>query len=216
MAYEEPREPQAYRERPRRRYGRAILLVAALFAAGYWLSPHVAVARLALAAQAGAPDAVLRRVDLPQVRASFARQIVRAYMARNPPLRGLDPLSRNMVGNVASGYVNAIISEHLTPEAIAGLLAGRSRSDVAEILPGGAALLRLDRLGAAWDLFRASGFTGPASFAVAVPTEAGPDRRFGLRFGLSGTSWLLRAIILPEAALSRFADELKARLDRGS
>lgn len=210
-------EDQAYDERPRRRYGRVILLIAAVLAAGYWLSPYVAVARLASAVQAGAGEAVLQRIDLPGVRASFSRQIVRAYMARNPPIRGLDPLSRNMVGNVASGYVNAIISEHLTPETIVALLAGGgSRPGATEIMPGGAALPRLDRLGAAWELFLAAGFTGPASFAVAVPADAEPDRRFDLQFGLSRTSWLLRAIILPEAALSRFADELKSRLDRGN
>lgn len=216
MADERLDDPRAYRGQPRRRYGLALALAIALLAAGYWLSPYIAVARFALAANAGATEAVVQRIDFAQLRSSFARQIVRAYIARNPPARDLDPLSRQALSSVASGYVSAIIADYLTPEAIADLLAGRQTASRAAELPAGAALPRIDGLGEAWQLFLASGFTGPMSFAVAVPVDADLGSRYGLQFGLSGTSWLLRAIALPEAALNRLADELKARIARGA
>lgn len=207
---------EADSEKPRRRYGLAAAVTIAVLALGYWLSPYVAVARFALAANAGDTQAVAQRIDFAQLRSNFARQIVRAYMARNPQARDLDPLSRQALSSVAGGYVSAIIADYLTPEAIADLLADRrNASRAAELLPG-AALPRVDGLGQAWQLFLASGFTGPASFTVEVPVDAAPGSRYGLRFGLSGASWLLHAVALPEAGLNRLADELKGRIERGT
>ena len=187
---------------------------------GYWLSPYVAAARLAQAANAGATDEVLARIDLPALRISFARQIVRTYISRNPQARGLDPLARQVVAGAATGFVDAIIAEHLTPAAIAALLADRgSAAPQGEVLGPGLALPRTGGFGNAWTLFRNSGFDGLASFAVTVPPKAASaDERdaYRLRFGLSGMRWKLRALELPRAVLARLADELKSRTDRAS
>lgn len=193
------------------------LLLAVLF--GYWLSPYVGATRFALAANAGASDEVLARTDLPALRAAFARQIVRAYLSRYPQARGLDPLARQVVTGVARGYVDALVAEHLTPEAIAALLSARGPATPGGLLGQGVALPRAERLGDAWTLFMNSGFDGPASFVVTIPPNeaaaAGPES-YLLRFGLSGLRWKLRALELPQAVLGRLADELKSRTDRGS
>jgi hypothetical protein len=203
----------------RRRAGLAVgLLLAILF--GYWLSPYVAATRFALAANAGASDEVLARADLPALRAAFARQIVRTYLSRYPRARGLDPLARQVVASAAAAYVDAIIAEHLTPEAITTLLGARGAAAQAGALLGrGVTLPRVDGLGDAWTLFANSGFDGLASFAVAIPPQevaADGQDAYRLRFGLAGMRWKLRALELPQTVLARLADELKSRTDRAS
>lgn len=198
------------RARKRRRFRIVAAAAAALLILGYWLSPYVAAARFAAMAQEGDAEAVLLRTDLPALQRSFARQIVRAYLASNPRTRDLDPLSRQAASGVAAGYVGAIIADHLTPAAIAALLAGR-RTGTGGVFPPGGGLTPIDGFGRAWALFRSAGFTGPASFAVEAPIAGEPYR---LHFTLSGTSWLLSAIDLPAAVLERLAGELKARTER--
>lgn len=209
-------DTEAGRRRPR--WGLRIGLGAVLaILIGYWLSPYLSAARFALAANAGASEEIIARTDLRALRVSFARQIVRAYLAREPQTRSLDPMARRLVGNVATGYVEAIIAEHLTPQAIATLVSARG----AAVQPGsplgrGAALPSMDIAGA-WTLFVNSGFDGPASFAVELPARDGEGAdRYRLRFGLADARWMLRAVELPQTALDKLADELKARTDRGA
>lgn len=207
---------QAYPARRRRRYGLLAAVVGVLLAFGYWLSPYVAVARFALAAQAGDTPAVMSRMDLNAVRNGFARQIVRAYLARNPQTRGLDPFSRQAVGSVAAGYVSGIVAEYLTPEVIADLLQhGRSRSRAGELLGEASPLPRLDGIGQAWSLFLASGFSSPRRFMVE-PGNVGGAAGYRLTFGLGGTGWLLRLVELPDTSLSRLVDMLSTRIERRS
>lgn len=205
---------------PSRRGGRLLVGLLLAILLGYWLSPYIGAARLAYAANAGATGEVLARTDLPALRVSFARQIVRTYLSRHPQARGLDPLARQVVAGVATGYVDALISEHLTPEAIAALLSARgSAPQGGGLLGPGVTLPRGDRLGDAWTLFMNSGFDGLTSFAVTVPpneASAGEQDTYRLRFGLSGWRWKLRALELPQVVLGRLADELKSRTDRGS
>jgi len=205
-------------ERRRPRWGLRIGLGAVVaILIGYWLSPYLSATRFALAANAGASAEILARTDLPALRASFARQIVRTYLARQPQTRSLDPLARQVVGSVATGYVEAIIAEHLTPQAIATLISARgAATPPGSPLGRGVALPSMDIAGA-WTLFANSGFDGLASFAVELPArdEASADR-YRLRFGLAGLGWVLRAVELPQTALDKLADELKARTDRGA
>ncbi len=202
----------------RPRWGLRIALgVVAAVLIGYWLSPYLSASRFALAAKAGATDEVLARTDLPALRTSFARQIVRTYMARQPQARSLDPLARQIVGGGATGYVDAIIAEHLTPQAVAALLSARGgAAQPGGVLGQGVALPTPDLQGA-WTLFANSGFDGPTRFSVELPAraEAGADR-YRLRFGLVGLRWVLQAVELPRSALVKLADELKARTDRGA
>jgi len=205
-----------YRPKPRSRFGLVAGLLIALLAFGYWVSPYVAATRLALAAQSGDSQAIIARIDVPALRNAFARQIVRAYMARNPQTQGLDGLARQAVGSVATGYVSGIISDYLTPEVIADLLRqGRSSSRAGDLLGEGAAMPRVDGLRQAWQLFLASGFIGPTRFAVEPAASTG-GRGYRLIFGLDGAGWPLNAVELPEETLQRLADELSTRIQNRS
>lgn len=202
---------------PRRRL-RILLGIVAAALIGYWASPYLSVTRFALAANAGATEEVLARTDLRALRASFARQIVRTYLGREPQTRSLDPLARQVVGSVATGYVDAIIAEYLTPQAIAALISARGAGAQSRALLGQGLTLPNSDLQGAWTLLANSGFDGLASFAVAVPAGRGAaeEERYRLRFRLVGLRWVLRAIELPRSTLEKLADELKSRTDRGS
>lgn len=205
-----------YESRPRGRLGRHVLILVAVLGFAYWLSPYVAAVRFALAVQSGSSEAVTARIDLPAVRNAFARQIVRTYLGRNPQTKGLDGLARQAVGSVATGYVSAIVSEYLTPEAIADLLRqGRSSSRAGALLGEGAPMPRIVGLSQAWQLYRASGFGGPTSFIVEPAASTGA-KGYRLIFGLDGLGWPLKAADLPDETLNRLADELSARIDRKS
>lgn len=201
--------------RPRRRFGRILAVIIVLAGLAYWISPYVAVARLASAANAGRTEAVLARIDIDDLRSSFARQIVRAYVARNPQARGLDPMSRQMVASVIGGYVSAIVSNYLTLDTIAELITRqRASARAGDILSSGSALPRLEGWRDAWAVFSAAGFTSPTGFTLESDPAAEADERFRLHFGLKDWSWLLRSVELPESVLNRLADELKTRIDR--
>lgn len=207
-------ETQIYREAPRRRHGLYAAMIVAALVFGYWVSPYVAVAKFALAVQSGPDEAVVSRIDVVGLRNHFARQIVRTYIARNPQTRSLDNLSRQAVGSVAAGYVSGIVADYLTPEAITDLLRrGRTSSRAGDLLGQGAPLPRIEGLRQAWSLFIASGFAGLTSFAVDTAPISGTGG-YRLTFGLSDARWLLRAVDLPEATLTRLADELSARIER--
>ncbi|WID98034.1 DUF2939 domain-containing protein [Bosea vestrisii] len=203
---------------PSRRSVKVLLGILVALLIGYWLSPYVGVARFLMAAQTGRGEEVLGRVDLPAVRGALAKQVVRAYVAREPQMRELDPLARRVVSGAAVGYVDAIIAEHMTPEAITALLAARNAGSRSGTGPAGLTLPRAGEFAGAWDLFAASGFDGPADFVVVLPqaTDANEAERYRLRFGLKGWRWQLRAIELPSATISRLVEELKARVGRGS
>ena len=194
-------------ERPRRPYGLIAAFVAGLLLVGYWASPYVAATRFAFAIQSGDSAGAIERMNVGSLRNSFARQIVQAYLGRNPQLRNLDPLKRQVISGVATSYVAAIVADYLTPDALAELLAqGRTRSAAGALVGDGAALPPLAGLSDAFSLFMASGFTGLDSFAIEPPASG-----YKLGFGLHGGQWLLRSVLLPEAMINRLVDELTAR-----
>lgn len=182
----------------------ALTILVALGAA-YWASPYFSAVRFAQAARAGDVQGVLSRIDASRVRASFARQIVRAYASTDTGYLALPTEARVGVSLAASAYVEAMLAQHLTPEAVAQALSGKREQRNQPV--------RLPSIGAwgdAWEVFSASGFTRPATFAVDIPkTEAGPIR---LLFGFFGTGWKLTSVQLPEASMRLVINELRTQI----
>ncbi len=105
---------------------RLVLIMAALGGVAYWASPYVAAARLANAAKRGDIEAIVTRFDVPRMRISLARQIVRAWPLDQALVAAIDPAARQAAGLVAVTYVDAMISEHFSSEALASALAGQA------------------------------------------------------------------------------------------
>lgn len=173
----------------------------------YWASPYIAVARFARAAERGDTAEFIERLDIPRLRNSFARQIVRAYPVDPALLASLDPVARQAAGLVAVTYVDAIITEHFAPEAIMRVLADKSGSPM--VGAPGISLPTMNDLGGAWDIFMASGFTGLVSFSVDAKTGAGGSYRLGFR--LIGGTWRLVSLGLPSEVIAQAISLLRAR-----
>lgn len=190
-----------------KRVSKVIALTAVIAAVVYWCSPYLAVARFANEAERGDNAAVIQRLDIPRLRNSFARQIVRAYPVDPGLVSSLDPVTRQAAGLVAVAFVDAIIEKHFTPEAILRVLAARRGSPLAGA--AGVSLPTMLALGGAWDIFMASGFTGPVSFSVEAKAEAGGIYRLGFRF--IGGTWRMVSFGLPSDVIAQTITLLKAR-----
>jgi len=114
------------------------------------------------------------------------------------------------VGSVGAGAADALLREVLTPENIAALLnTGRVG------FPGsGASVWRMPPLGEAfragpWRAVRNSYFDGPLSFFVGLD---GPEGRYDVHLHLSGTTWRLSGLDIPEEVSARLAREIARRV----
>lgn len=174
----------------------------------YWASPYIAAVRFARAAAQGDVEAVVDRLDLPRIRNSFARQIVRAYPIDAALVASLDPAARHAAGLIAITYVDAIIAEHLNPDVVAGLLANR-QGEAARGTAGDWNLPSIRNFDGAWDVFMSSGFIGPTSFSAETPPN--PEGRYRLGFRLIGGKWRLVSIGLPASVVERAIDKLRKR-----
>ncbi|WP_186420231.1 DUF2939 domain-containing protein [Bosea sp. CS1GBMeth4] len=192
----------------RRRWSRLALVAILVLGLGYWASPYVALARFAGAARSGNVAEVLERIDARRLRASFARQIVRAHAATEPGFLSLPAEARQGASIAAAAYVEAMLAEQLTPELVAQALSGRPAAAARKI-----ELPTIREWGNAWELFNAAGFTGPAAFAVDLATDEFGQIRLVFRSSVSG--WLLASVVLPRQTIRQIIDEVRARLKAG-
>ncbi|MEN5081531.1 DUF2939 domain-containing protein [Bosea sp. TWI1241] len=192
------------------RHTRTILIGAALAAValGYVASPYLAVARLAQDLEARRVEAVTARLDLPQLRQSIARQLARAFLARNPDIAKQSPLGRQAGAMVVGGFVNAYLAETFTPEAVEALL--RDSRPPAALAGEAASLPSLGRLRGGLELLRTAGFTGPTAFRAEAPDSAEGTLALGLR--LQGVRWRVTSIELPRSWIDRLVDDLGRKL----
>ena len=195
----------------RRFLGAAIALVVAFIA--YWAWALAGAAELAAVASQGDAAAVMERVDLPSLRHSLSRQITRAYLEQNPKFQKLRPLEQGLAGSVGAGVAEALLREVLTPENIAALL-NKGRVGVAKAGdPAAETLWRMPPLGEAFrtgplQAVLSSSFDGPVSFVVELD---GGDGRYGVHLRLSGTTWRLSGLDIPEEVSARLAREIAER-----
>jgi Protein of unknown function (DUF2939) len=187
----------------------AIALVVVV--AAYWGWALVGAAQLASVASQGDPEAVMQRVDLPALRRSLGSQIARAYLEQNPQFQKLLSLERGFVGSVGGGAADALLREVLTPENIAALL-NKGRVGLPNM--DAEAPWRMPPLG---DAFRAgalqalmnSYFDGPLSFVVGLDSAGA---RYGVHLHLSGMTWRLSGLDVPQEVSARLAREIAERV----
>jgi hypothetical protein len=192
----------------RKLIGAAVAVV--VLVAAYWGWALAGAAQLASAAQRGDAAAVMERVDLTSLSRSLSGQISRAYLDQNPQLQKLLSLQPGFAGGVG---INAAAAEMLlravlTPENIAALLKGRVGAADA------GTLWRMPALGEAFSVnplqaVANSYFDGPTSFVLNL---ASPDGPYGVHLRLSGLTWRLSGLDVPEAVTARVAHEIAERV----
>ena len=188
----------------------AIALV--VLVAAYWGWALAGTAELASAAQRGDANAVMERIDVTSLSRSLSGQISRAYLEQNPQLQKL-MAQKGFGGDVGINAAAAemLLRAFLTPENIAALL---NQGHVGNAGGPDAALWRMPALGEA---FRArplqavihSHFVSPASFVVGLDS---PDGRYGVHMDLSGTTWRLSGLDIPDEVTARIARQIAQRI----
>jgi Protein of unknown function (DUF2939) len=177
-------------------------------ALGYWTWAPTGAAQLAAVASQGDGTAILQRVDLPALKRSLGSQIVHAYLKQNPKFEKLGVLGRGLAGSLGGSVADAMLQQALTPENVA-LLLSKGRVNVAKTAANsdGEALWQMPPLNDAFrsGLFKAffhSSFDGPVSFVVLL-NHAGEN--YGVHLSLSGTTWRLSGLDIPEDVCDRLA-----------
>lgn len=189
----------------------SIAILIALAAAAYAASPYIAVARFARAAQARETAAVMERIDLPVLRLSIARQVSRAFIAKNPDIARKSPLGPQAGAAVIGGFVNAYLTETFTPEVVEAMLT-ESRPP-ASLGRESLSFPSLSNIDDGLSILKQAGFTGLTRFAV--DGARGPEGAMRLGFALQGVTWRLTSLQLPQPWLDRLVAEIGQKIPQG-
>ena len=169
--------------------------------AAYWGWALAGAAQLASAAQRGDAEAVMERVDLQALIRSLSGQISRAFLDENPQLQKPPPRRGVFLnGSAAEMLLRAL----LTPETIAALL---NQGRMSVLSAGGkdaGTVLGMPSLGEALrarplEVLMNSHFDGLRSFVVGLDS---PDGRYRIHLNLSGLTWRLSGVDVPEPILA--------------
>jgi Protein of unknown function (DUF2939) len=188
----------------------AVALV--ILIAVYWAWALAGAAQLASAASRGDPEAVIERVDLQALIRSLSGQIARAFLDQNPQLQNPPPPRQGVFLNASAAEM--LLRALLTPDNIAALL---SQGRVGVLGPGGkdaGTVWGMPSLGEAFNarplqVVMNSYFDGPRSFVVGLDS---PDGRYRVHMMLSGMTWLLSGVDIPEPIATRLAHLIAQRI----
>ena len=190
------------------------LRVLAVIAVGYWGSAFLGAAQLAGAAQRGDAQEVIRRVDLPALRRSLARQIAWAYLKATGRADKMGAFGRSVAGAAATSVADPYIGELLTPENITALLGqgkiarvslGGREMAVDRQLPGFGGLLNSNVVA----LVTGSYFDTLTSFVIPVQSHSGTDTEdYYVHLRFNGLLWRLSGIDLPPAMVDDMAQSI--------
>jgi Protein of unknown function (DUF2939) len=188
----------------------AVALV--ILVAAYWGWALAGAAQLASAAERGDANAVLERIDLQALIRSLSGQISQAFVDENPQLQKLPSARQGVFLNGAAAEM--LLRALLTPENIPALL---TQGRVGVLGAGGkdvGTVWGMPSLGEAFNarplqVLTHSYFNGPRSFVVDLDS---PDGRYRVHMTLSGLTWLLSGVDIPEPVTARVARLIAQRI----
>ena len=188
----------------------AVALVILIVA--YWGWALAGAAQLASAASRGDPEAVMERIDLQPLIRSLSSQIARAYLDQNPQLQNPPSPRQGVFLNAAAAEM--LLRALLTPENIAALL---NRGRVGVLNAGGqdaGTVWGMPSLGEAFNarplqVIMHSYFDGPRSFVVGLDSS---DGRYRIHMNLSGLTWRMSGVDIPEPITARLAHLIAQRI----
>ena len=184
----------------------------AMLIAAYWAWALAGAAQLASAAQRGDAQAVMERVDLQPLIRSVSSQIARAYLGQNPQLQNPPSPRQGVFLNASAAEM--LLRALLTPDNIAALL---NQGRVGVLNAGGQDAGTVWGMPSLSETFNArplqvlmhSYFDGPLSFVVGLDS---PDGLYRLHMRLSGVTWRLSAVDIPEPVMARLANLIAQRI----
>ena len=178
----------------------------------YWGWALAGAAQLASAAKSGDAEALMERVDLQALIRSLSGQIARAFADENPDLQKLPAPRPGVFLNASAAEM--LLRALLTPDNIASLL---SQGRVGVLGAGGkdaGTLWGMPSLGQAFQarplqVVTHSYFDGPLSFVIGLDS---PDGLYRIHMNLSGVTWRMSGVDVPEPITARLAHLIAQRI----
>jgi Protein of unknown function (DUF2939) len=178
----------------------------------YWAWALAGAGQLASAAERGDAEAVIERVDLQALIRSLSGQIARAFTDQNPQLQNPPPPRPGVFLNASAAEM--LLRALLTPDNIAALL---SQGRVGVVGAGGKDAGTVWGMPSLGETFNArplqvvinSHFDGPRSFVVGLDS---PDGRYRIHMILSGLTWRMAGVDIPEPITARLARLIAQRI----
>jgi len=188
------------------------LVVLVVVSIGYAAWPFWAAYDFVTAVRNRDAAAIAARVNFPAVRFALTQQIVIAYLQLSGKEPRLGSFGREIAVAAVASVADPIVARLVSPEALMEFLekgppgADASTSNVTQGLGSGS-------VDTVWRLLTHSQWAF-RRFALSVPVDAPPPRRFKLRFRLTSWTWKLSAVDLPEELLTRLVQELVRQTER--
>jgi Protein of unknown function (DUF2939) len=183
----------------------AAVLVVLWLAYAAW--PFFDVYRLLDAVQARDVAALNDRIDFLALRRSLTAQIARTYLRLTGKAGQPGSIVEQFTVGVATSVADPLVAKLVSPEALLDLLqTGRPSGIAADNIPS------IEGIGAqaagnAWRLYLNSEL-GIGRFFITLPVDKPPPESFRLGFCLTGWTWKLCGIELPEPLQLRLAQEI--------
>src|SRR3954468_10849191 len=185
----------------------AVLVVAwALFLA----SPFLSLYRLASAVDARDVAAIEERMDMPEVRSNFTRQLIEEYLRSIGKAGAVAGLDRQIAAQASATLADPLVAQLVTPEALIDLLddGWPQRMISADAAPKTPVSFRLGSIARAWRLFVTSENRGFRKVYIVLPHNRPPAERFRLLLRLTDTTWRVTSIDLPHHLLESLVKKL--------
>jgi hypothetical protein len=186
----------------------------------FMASPYYALYDFARAVEAGDTEAIKARVNFSAVRVSLSKQLVTAYLVATGRESELKSSNKGLVAAAGSTLVDPLLAQYVTPEALADFLAGRRGIEGSPSAGAGSGLadagLTPKSLNAAWSLFLAAESRGFRAMLFPVPPDRQPEEQFRLQFRLTGLTWRLVGVEMPQAIQKRLVQEMLRREGKGA
>lgn len=173
----------------------------------YVVWPFFGVYRLVSVVQARDVPALTERVDFPALRRSLTVQIARTYLRMTGKAGRPESIVEQFTVGVAASVADPLVAKLVSPEALLDLLQnGRPPGVFSDNVPSIDGLSS-EALGNVWRLYVNSEL-GIGRFFIDVPVDKPPADRFRLQFCLTGWTWKLCGVELPEQLQIRLAQEI--------
>ena len=186
------------------RWFAGLLLVLIVLIAVYLGTAIASLQGLIEDTRAGNTDAIMSRIDLPQLRASLAEQIVRAHFKRIEQTRPVKTIERM----AAPSVVDALLAKLLTPENITKVLqSGTLPADVPGTPPVSLPTLSSAGLGNSARILTRLRPKSPRTLQVLLD-DGGQS---AVRLHYEGTHWKLSGLDLPPEAVDKLIAGIAVR-----
>ena len=183
-------------------------VVAVLF---LWLAytawPFVVVYRLASAVQARDVATVSQKIDFDALRASLTTQIVATYLRLTGKTGRPGSILEQFATGVAASVADPLVAKLISPGALLELLQNGTAPGVFSNNVPPVQGLSSEALGGIWRAYVNSEF-GIARFFILVPVDKPASDSFRLQFCLTGWTWKLCGVELPQQLQVRLAQEI--------